>query len=156
MSSLSKLTIKTVTRQNKLNPVEARRNKLLSGINEQIEVVDAAMRSESHVVTVPRWTKNEAGEKVRLMRQRVVRSWFFAQDEGFYVQCKYGAKAISLSKDGNAVFVKQLADVKPVLEKLRSATANGELDAYVEMAINIKKNKDKSAIEAAATMIAEQ
>ena len=80
-----------------------------------------------------------------MQRQKIVRSWFFAQDGGFYVQCKYGAKAIALSKDGNAVFVKQLADVKPVLETLRSATANGELDAYVAEAINVRKNRDKSA-----------
>ena len=145
MSSLAKLTIKTVSRQPKLSPIEARRNKLLAGINEQMEVADAAMRGEQYAVTVPRWTKNEAGEKVRVQRQKVVRSWFFAQDDGFYVQCKYGAKAISLTKDGNAIFVKQLADVKPVLETLRSATANGELDAYVEMSINIRKNRDKFA-----------
>jgi hypothetical protein len=145
MSSLAKLTIKTVSRQPKMSPVEARRSKLLAGINEQMEVAAAAMRGEQYAVTVPRWTKNEAGEKVRVQRQKVVRSWFFAQDDGFYVQCKYGAKAISLTKDGNAIFVKQLADVKPVLEMLRSATANGELDAYVEMSINIRKNRDKFA-----------
>ena len=131
MSSLSKLTIKAVSRQSKLSPIEARRNKLLAGINEQMEVADAAMHGEQYAVTVPRWTKNEAGEKVRVQRQKVVRSWFFAQDGGFYVLCKYGAKAISLSKDGNAVFVKQLAEVKPTLEMLRSATKNGELDEAV-------------------------
>ena len=131
MSSLSKLTIKAVSRQSKLSPIEARRNKLLAGISEQMEVADAAMRGEQYAVTVPQWTKNEAGEKVRVQRQKVLRSWFFAQDGGFYVQCKYGAKAISLSKDGNAVFVKQLAEVKPTLEMLRSATKNGELDEAV-------------------------
>ena len=140
MLTLSKLTIKTVTRQNQLSPTEARRNKLLAGINEQMDVADAAMRGEQYTVTTPRWTKNEAGEKVRVQRQKVVRSWFFAQDGGFYVQCKYGSKAIALSKDGNAIFVKQLSDVKPVLETLRSATENGELDAYVAMAIKTRKN----------------
>lgn len=139
MSSLAKLTIKTITRQNKVSPVEARRNKLLSGIEDQLHVVDAAMRGEQYSVTLSRTTKNDAGERVRVQRQRVVRAWFFAQDGGFYVQCKYGSKAISLSKDGNAVFVKQLADVKPVLETLLSATANGELDASIEQAIKARK-----------------
>jgi len=144
MSSLAKLTIKTVSRQTKLSPIEARRRKLLAGIDEQLQAADAAMRGEEYSVTLPRWAKNEAGEKVRVQRQRVVRSWFFAQDGGFYVQCKYGSKAIALSKDGNAIFVKQLSDVKPVLETLRSATENGELDAYVAMAINVRKSGDKS------------
>ena len=135
MSSLAKLTIKTVTRQSKLSPIEARRNKLLAGINEQMEVAEAAMRGEQYAVTVPRWTKNEAGEKVRVQRQKVVRSWFFEQDGGYYVQCKYGAKALPLSKDGNAVFVKQIADVKPVLDAFRIAANAGELDGAIAVLI---------------------
>jgi hypothetical protein len=140
MSSLAKLTIKTVSRQSKLSPVEARRNKLLAGINEQFEVAEAAMRGEQYSVTVPRWTKNEAGEKVRVQRQKVVRSWFFAQDGGYYVQCKYGAKALALSKDGNAVFVKQIAEVKGVLEMFRTAANAGELDVAIEIGLNYKKS----------------
>lgn len=135
MSSFAKLTIKTVSRQSKLSPIEARRGKLVSAINEQIAVAEAAMRGEQYAVTVPRWTKNEAGEKVRVQRQKVLRSWFFSQDGGFYVQCKYGAKALSLSKDGNAVFVKQIADVKPVLETFRTAVNAGELDEKIELVI---------------------
>ena len=131
MSSLAKLTIKTVTRQNQLSPTEARRNKLLAGINEQLDVADAAMRGEQYAVTAPRWTKNEAGEKVRVQRQKVVRSWFFERDGGVYVQCKYGSKALRLSNDGNAVFVKQIADVKPVLEAFRTAVTAGELDGAI-------------------------
>jgi len=131
MLTLSKLTIKAVTRQNQLSPAEARRNKLLAGINEQMDVADAAMRGEQYAVTAPRWTKNEAGEKVRVQRQKVVRSWFFERDGGVYVQCKYGSKALPLSKDGNAVFVKQLADVKPVLEAFRTAASAGELDGAI-------------------------
>jgi hypothetical protein len=131
MSSLAKLTIKTVTRQNNVSPAEVRRNKLLAGINEQMEVAEAAMRGELYAVTAPRWTKNEAGEKVRVQRQRVVRSWFFERDGGVYVQCKYGAKALPLSKDGNAVFVKQIADVKSVLEAFRAAANAGELDGAI-------------------------
>lgn len=135
MSSLAKLTIKTVTRQNQLSPAEARRNKLLAGINEQMDVADAAMRGEQYAVTAPRWTKNEAGERVRVQRQKVVRSWFFERDGGVYVQCKYGSKALPLSKDGNAVFVKQIADVKPVLEAFRTAASAGELDDKIELVL---------------------
>ncbi len=131
MSALAKLTIKTVSRQTKLSPIEARRNKLLAGIEEQLKVAEATMRGEEYAVTLSRWGKNEAGEKVRVQRQKIVRSWFFAQDGGFYVQCKYGAKTIALSKDGNAVFVKQLADVPTALQAIYAATAAGELDTAI-------------------------
>jgi hypothetical protein len=98
---------------------------------------------ENDLVWFGQQKADDGKPKVRVQRQKVVRSWFFAQDGGFYVQCKYGSKAIALSKDGNAIFVKQLSEVKPVLETLRSATENGELDAYVAMAINVRKNRDK-------------
>lgn len=135
MSSLGKLTIKTVSRQTKLSPIEARRNKLLAGIEEQLKVAEAAVRGQEYTITLSRWGKNETGEKVRVQRQRVVRSWFFAQDGGFYVQCKYGAKAIALSKDGNAIFVKQLSDVPTALQAIYAATAAGELDAAITSCI---------------------
>lgn len=135
MSSLAKLTIKTVSRQAKLSPIEARRNKLLAGIEEQLKVAEATMRGEEYAVTLSRWGKNEAGEKVRVQRQKVVRSWFFAQDGGFYVQCKYGARPMALSKDGNAVFVKQLADVPTALQAIYAATAAGELDSAITSCI---------------------
>ena len=145
MSSLAKLTIKSVSRRAQISPIEARRNKLLSAIREQLDVADAALRGEQYVVTAPRWTKNDAGDRVRVQRQRVVRAWFFEQDGGFYVQCKYGARALMLSKDGNAIFVKGLADVKVALETLQSAAANGELDAYVAQSIKARNLKPKVA-----------
>jgi hypothetical protein len=131
MSPLAKLTIKTVSRQSKPSPIEARRNKLLAGIEEQLKVAEAAMRGEEYAVTLSRWGKNDAGEKVRVQRQKVVRSWFFERDGGVYIQCKYGAKALPLSKDGNAVFVKQLADVPAALQAIYAAAAAGELDAAI-------------------------
>lgn len=134
MSSLAKFTIKAVTRQLALSPTEARRNKLLAGINEQMEVAEAALRGEQYAVTAPRWTQNENGERIRVQRQKVVRSWFFERDGGVYIQCKYGSKILPLSKDGNAIFVKQIAEVKPVLEVLRAAVIAGELDEKIELA----------------------
>jgi hypothetical protein len=139
MSPLAKLTIKSVVRRVTLSPAEARRQKLVAAINEQFEVADAAMRGEQYAVTVPRWSKNEAGEKVRGQRQKVVRSWFFERDGGVYIQAKYGSKVLPLSKDGNAVFVKGLADVKGVLEIIRAAALNGDFDAVIEGVIKPKR-----------------
>jgi hypothetical protein len=80
--------------------------------------------TQAHLCQMP-------GEKVRVQRQKVVRSWFFERDGGVYVQCKYGAKALPLSKDGNAVFVKQLADVPAALQAIYAAAAAGEFDAAI-------------------------
>lgn len=134
MSHLAKLTIKTVLRQDTLDPVEARRNKLLSAIEEQLKVAEAATQGKQHVVTVSRWSKNDQGDRVHSEHQRVTRAWFFTQDGGHYVQCKYGSKPIALSKDGNAVFVKQLTEVTSVLQAFYAAAAAGEFDIAIASA----------------------
>ena len=117
-----------------MDPVQARRNKLLSAIEEQLKVAEAAQQGKQHTVTVSRWSKNEQGERVQVQHQRVTRAWFFAQDGGHYVQCKYGARPLPLSKDGNAVFVKQLTDVSSVLQAFYAAAAAGEFDTAIASA----------------------
>lgn len=134
MSHLSKLTIKTVLRQDTSDPVQARRNKLLAAIEEQLKVSEAAAKDKQHIVTVSRWTTNNEGQRVRSEHQRVTRAWFFSQDNGYYVQCKYGAKPLPLSKDGNAVFVKEITDVPNVLKAFYAAAAAGELDSAIAAA----------------------
>ena len=47
MSYLSKLTVKTVVRTNKLDPVIQRRQKLISATEEQLKVVKSAIKGES-------------------------------------------------------------------------------------------------------------
>ena len=131
MSHLSKLTIKRVLRQDTLDPVQARRIKLLFALEEQLSVAEAVMQGKQYSVTVPRWSNNEQGERVRIEHQRFPRAWFFAQDHGFYVQCKYGSKPLPLSKDGNAVFVKQLTEVPSVLQAFYAAASAGEFDAVI-------------------------
>ena len=51
MYHLSKLTIKRVLRQDALNPVQARRNKLLLAFEEQLSVADAATSTVAQRVT---------------------------------------------------------------------------------------------------------
>lgn len=141
MTNLSKLTVKSVTRTNKQDPVQQRRQKLLAGIEEQLNVLAAAMKDESYEVAKKTWVKNEQGEKVLVEKMRAVRAWFFEQDGGWYVQCKYGSRALALGK-GNAVFVKTLQDVQGALATLKDAAAAGELDQAIE---NMMKRRGTKA-----------
>ena len=47
MTNLSKLTVKSVVRTSKQDPVAQRRQKLMAGIEEQMKVAAAAMKGES-------------------------------------------------------------------------------------------------------------
>lgn len=140
MSYLSKLTVKSVKRNGAKDPIVQRREKLVAGIEEQLKVAEATLKGEIYEVRRKVWTKNEQGEKVLIERMRKVRAWFFEQDGGWYVQCKYGSKPLALGK-GNAVFVKALADVEGALQTLYAAAAGGELDDAIGAALKSKKSK---------------
>jgi hypothetical protein len=129
MSHLTKLTVKSVTRTNKQDPVQQRRQKLVAGIEEQLKVAEAAVKGESYEVL----------KKVLVERMRKIRKWFFEQDGGWYVQCKYGSKVLALGKGGNAVFVKALEDVEAALQALYAAAAGGELDEALCDKHNVQK-----------------
>ena len=129
MTMLAKLTFKTVQRVVKVDPVVARRNKLMAAIEEQGRVLEAALAGRRYTLTVTRAKKVADGTTVKVETEKAVRAWFFAQDAGWYVQCKYGVRVLSLSDKGNAAWVKEQKEVKGVLEALYAAAAAGELDA---------------------------
>ncbi len=138
MSMLDKLNVKNVQRTVYKSPTEQRRTKLLSAIEEQMRVLEAAQSGQDYTLSVKRWHKGTDGERVRVDAERRVRAWFFAQDNGFYVQCKYGARTLTIGDKGNAVFVKELAEVNSVLEAFYKAAAAGEFDVAVEAAAQRK------------------
>jgi len=117
------------------DPVLARRDKLMAGIDEQQRVVEAAMRGETYKVRSSKRVRNEAGERVAVENERVVRAWYFEQDRGFYVQCRYGARILYLNGKNNAVWVEALKDVAEVLATFKAAALAGELDKAVAMAM---------------------
>jgi hypothetical protein len=58
MSHLEKLTLKSVTRATKQDPVQQRRQKLVAAIEEQINVANAALKGERYEVQRKTWAKN--------------------------------------------------------------------------------------------------
>ena len=103
MTHLAKLTSKTVDRSTKRDPIIARRDKLVAGLKEQKLVHAVALRKQDHRVERHKWMTNEQGERVAVKAMRTVRPWFFAQDSGWYVQCRYGARVIAADGTNNAV-----------------------------------------------------
>lgn len=135
MSYLAKLNLKTVQRVVQKDPVIARRDKLAAGIVEQLNVLDSALRGEAYTVPVKRWQINADGERTQVEGAKRIRPWFFEQDNGWYVQCRYGARILNINGKSNAVFVDKLEGVRPVLEAFVSAAENGELDRAVLLAM---------------------
>ena len=131
MTHLTKLTFKTVDRSVKRDPITARREKLVAGLKEQKLVHAATLKKQDHLVERDKWMQNDIGERVLVKTHRRIRPWFFAQDGGWYVQCRYGARVIAADGANNAVLVKTLEDVAAVLDALLNAAAAGELDSAI-------------------------
>ena len=139
MTTLAKLNFKSVTKTTARDPVIARREKLVAGLKEQKLVYAAALEGKDHRVERHKWISNQQGERVSVKTHRTVRAWFFAQDEGWYVQCRYGARVIAADGTNNAVFVNSLKEVEPVLDLFIAAASAGELDAVIAQATKRKR-----------------
>ena len=138
MTHLAKLTFKSVAKAVARDPVVARRDKLVSALEEQKSVLAAALEGQDHITERTKWMVNAEGQRVLVKTQRRVKPWFFEQDGGWYLQCRYGARVISVDGKNNAVFVKSLKDVASVLEALIAAARAGELDAVIAVAADRK------------------
>ena len=134
MNALAKLNFKTVIKTTTRDPVVARREKLITALKEQKLVYAAALEGQDYRVERHKWMNNEHGERVSVQTHRRVRPWFFEQDGGWYVQCRYGARVIAADGTNNAVFVKTLKEVEPVLDAFIAAASSGELDTAIAKA----------------------
>lgn len=150
MTALAKLNFKSVKRSTTRDPVIARRDKLVAALEEQQLVHAAALKGDDYQVEKSKWMNNEQGERVAVKTHRRVRPWFFEQDGGWYVQCRYGARVIAADGTNNAVFVKSLKDVGDVLAVLLSATKAGELDTAIAQAVERKTHTKPHAAKATA------
>ena len=149
MTALAKLNFKSVTRSTQRDPVIARRDKLVAALKEQQLVYAAALKGEDHRVERHKWMNNEHGERVAVQNHRRVRPWFFEQDGGWYVQCRYGARVIAADGTNNAVFVKTLKDVGAVLDAFLAAANSGELDTAIAKTAERKPRIKPGAARAA-------
>lgn len=135
MTELAKLNFKTVDRNRTKDPALARRDKLVASLREQKLVLVAQLKGEDHRVEKQRRMNNELGERVLVKTLRRVRPWFFEQDGGWYVQCRYGARVLAADGENNAVFVNSLEQVKTVLEVFEAAAQKGDLDEAISKAV---------------------
>lgn len=140
MTQLSKLSFKSVERIGAAkDPVQDRRNKLVAALDEQKLVLAAKLKGQHYAKETPKWMRNDAGERVLVKAQRQIRPWFFEQDGGWYVQCRYGARVLLVDGKNNAAFVNKLEQVEAVLDAFRVAAHAGELDPAIARAAERKR-----------------
>ena len=142
MSTLNTLKLVASQKPTSLSPVLQRRNKLVKRIWEQIELAKAEHAGTTFApVKFRSYTDKETGARKQVEMNKRVKSWIFTADNGkLALSVRFGPKVLELAKGKFAIEVGAQSDVVNVLEVVKKAVENGELDAAIDNAA--KKLRD--------------
>ena len=131
-SILSSFNLSKSQKQRIVDKPTQRRNKLIAKLNEQILVVQAHLRGEEYLSSKNVTKVDEEGNKVTSTVPKRVAKWFYTNDgKEWFLEVKYGSRALQLAKDKNAILVGALDNMVDVIEKVKEAVIANELDAAI-------------------------
>jgi hypothetical protein len=139
---LSSLKLVNAKRQNSVDPVVFRRNKLNDKLKLQIAMAVAMNKGETFTVKRMRKVRDDVTGLTSMMEVcKRMKSWWFTNTDTkkVAVQIFYGNKVIDLAKGKNAVEVANGDELIAVLSKLQEAVLDGSLDAQIEQAADSVK-----------------
>lgn len=129
MAPLSKLTLARLDRaEAHKDPVLERRSKALAGLHQQRLVLAELLEGRVYTFKRRSWKTDSEGNRHLVEKDQLIRPWFVQQEQGWFVQLKYGARTVPLDDHNNAVVVSDLADVANVLDIFEKAVEAGHFD----------------------------
>ena len=138
MATLASLKLSGAVKPTHVPAVQLRRNKLAKRLWEQIELARAQQAGTTFAPTRLRSVRDtETGIRRQVETNKRVKPWWFTADNGkLALSVRYGTKLLELAKGKWAVEVGAEKELVPVLEVLKTAVLDGELDAAIETASN--------------------
>ena len=142
ISTLNALKLVAAQKPTSLPKVDQRRNKLVKRILEQIELAKAEQSGGTFApVKLRSYTDKETGVRKQVETNKRVKAWWFTTDSGkLALSVRFGPKVLELAKGKFAVEVSDRGEIINVLEIVKRAVLNGELDAAIDNAA--KKLRD--------------
>ena len=111
------------------NPIAVRRRKLITKIDEQIQLAS----DKDFTPTQHKWVTDEHGNQRKVeVAKRVKRWWTASVDGKINLVVRYGSKPLEFAKGKNAIELASEGEVTDTLRKVREAAELGELDALIE------------------------
>jgi hypothetical protein len=134
MSGLSVLKLVTSKRQLGNSPQFARRQKLSTKLDEQIQLAKAQQSGEQFSPIKIRTIKDEVtGESRKVEVPKKLKPWWWAGENGkLCITIRYGARTLEIVEGKNAIETDSIADVITTLQLIRSAVDSGELDKRID------------------------
>ena len=141
MSILAKLNLTQLKRPTSKSPQDKRRDNLIQKLEEQSKLAEHEAKGTKYSVTKNAWTRDEAGNKTRITRDKLIRPWYFADGTGMSLTVRYGARVLDLGKGKKAIAVASVKEIPAVVAAVIDACRAGELDQAMESAIQAGKTK---------------
>jgi hypothetical protein len=137
-------TLKLVTAKKPVQtPIAVKRTKLLTKLQDQIDLMSAQQQGKNHHVVRTQWvTDTDSGARVAVEVHKRVREWFWQNSTGrLTAVIKYGAATLALGKGGkNAFEVSDVAELIAAFNAIKSAVIAGELDdAIADASVRTRK-----------------
>jgi hypothetical protein len=134
MATMSALKLVTSKKQSTISPIVSRRLKLISKIQEQIELCIAKKEGNTYAPKrLKTVTDKETGERKTIETLKRVKEWYWFSDSGkIHLAIKYGSKTLMLNKKGaNAIEVSNGDELISTLKHIAGSIENGELDEFI-------------------------
>ena len=129
MPFLSQLNIVKSIRPNHQPIAQLRRNKLISKLHHQLLNIQSKIKGENYFVTKTQKIRKDNGDMVEILKQRKIREWWYENDDRKLIfEIKYGIKKLEFEKGKNGIEANSLNELEKVVEVLKKAVAEGELD----------------------------
>jgi hypothetical protein len=151
MSGLSALKLVTSKRQQGNSPQFARRQKLSSKLDEQIQLAKAQQSGTEFSPVKIRTVKDEAtGESRKVEVPKKLKPWWWTGENGkLCITVRYGARTLEIVEGKNAIETDSIADVITSLQVIRTAVDSGELDKRIEaVTTKVKEGFNETATSA--------
>jgi len=125
MTVLNTLTFTKYSVPTNAESVTKRRNKLLEKIDEQI-----LLATDDTYTPTKRVNTTDADGNTRVIdKPKRIKRWWSTQTDGkVLLTVRYGARAIEFQKDNDAIEVASVEALPAMLQTVRQAVAEGELD----------------------------
>ena len=135
MSLIAKLKLVSSKRERFLSPTDARRQKLVDKLEEQLLLCKAQKNGEIYAPKRIKTVTNADGERVRVEAIKRVKEWFWTTSNGkINLAVRYGSKTLELGKGKNAIELSTGDELIATISLLKDAVIAGEFDDAISNA----------------------
>lgn len=151
MKSLSNMKLVAAKRPPHQPAIHYKREKLIAGIREQINVAEARAAGTTYSKTTQGKLRNRETGEIKVPEMlRYPRAWWWTGEDGkLYLTLKYGNRPLELQEGKFAFQLTANADIAEALKRILQGVEAGEFDSVLEKLSYNRELKGKSATAAA-------